>query len=52
MSEDESLQNRNDTKSSETSDKQGRKRGNPSGVSPPTKISKYEQEAKVQIIFW
>jgi len=54
MSEDESLQNRNDTESFEkkTSDKQGRKRGKPSGVSTPTKIPKYEQEAKVQIIFW
>ena len=54
MSEDESLQNRNNTESFEnkTSDKQGRKRGKPSGVSTPTKISKYDQEAKVQIIFW
>ena len=50
VSEDESLQNRNNTESFEkTSDKQGRKRGKPSGVSTPTKISKYDQEAKVQI---
>ena len=54
MSEDESLRNRNDTESFEkkTSDKQGRKRGKPSGVGTPTKIPKYDQEAKVQIIFW